>query len=689
MKISKQLKRISLILLGIMIALALCKVTYGADGSSLAGTGGIGQIVYKKIGGMDGVFTGGGYAIVGFITFGMQQFALMIFMALQALTWVITGIAGEGHAGAIGDVVFNRCELTSANFFPEVWIGDAPKYGAALGDIVSSIRTYYNVIRNLSIAILLFILIYVGIRMAISTTASDEAKYKKMLKDWAVSLVLVFMLHFIMIITFFINNSLVYALSGLDTGSGAGAWTGLRTAAAIPGYGWPDLIVYGAFVVGTLAFVLMYIKRTIVLGFLIVISPLITITYSIDKMGDGKSQALNAWLKEFIFTVIVQPFHCIIYLVFYDSIMRSVTGITSELDLGKMIFAVGSALFMLKAEGIIKKIFGVQPSSIGDALGTGAMALTMATSMFKGSGKKLNKNKGEIKSMDPSKNVKTTKNKGVPTDAAQQAATNAAAGAGAGAGTAAGAGASAGTGASQNVAGTANANMPSGISNAISNTGANAESQSKAAGFIKRKISNHISRHGGLKGATIDFLKEGARRGTTAAGFIAGATVGDFKTAASTATAATGIARNVSDDLEYRRAERVLEDNQRFYADAYEDFADEYRLRNGMDSTDEEIRAEIGRILETNGLGLEDWQQEIYDKADQLSTGAEIMGYDDGADYVLDTSRLAAEGVVKHSDNYVPKRNRRNSGNSNSNGNNNRYNYSGNNSNNNNNGQNA
>ena len=31
------------------------------------------------------------------------------------------------------------------------------------------------------------------------------------------------------------------------------------------------------------------------------ISPLISITYSIDKIGDGKSQALNTWLKEFIY----------------------------------------------------------------------------------------------------------------------------------------------------------------------------------------------------------------------------------------------------------------------------------------------------------------------------------------------------------------------------------------------------
>jgi hypothetical protein len=631
-----------------MIALTLFKVTYGADNPT---TGGIGVLVLGKMNGSDvlskGLTTTG--SIVSVLAYGIQLFALIIFAALRAITLVITGISAEGYAGTIGDVVFNRCGLTSANFFPEVWMGPTPQYGEALSTVITSIRTYYNVIRNLSIAILLFILIYVGIRMAISTTASDEAKYKKMLKDWAVSLILVFMLHFIMIITFFINNSLVYALSGLDSHVSGTQWLELAGSAAIPGIGWQDLIIYGAFTIGTIAFVLMYVKRTLVLGFLIVISPLITITYSIDKMGDGKSQALNAWLKEFIFTVIIQPFHCVIYLVFYDSIMSSVKGL-GELDLGKMIFAVGSALFMLKAEGIIKKIFGVQPSSIGDALGTGAMALTMATSMFKGSGKKLNKNKGEIKSMENGKDVKITKNKGVPTDVAStgnagqagQGSSNSNRNAGANAGQS---------------SGNANANMPGDISNALDNARADEAKTKREPTWLGRKIRNAVSRQGGLKG----IAASSARHAATTAGFIAGASVGDLKTAASTATAAAGVERNIENDLEYKHAERVLENNQRVYADSYEDFADEYRDRVNAEATDEEIRAEIGRIIETNGLGLEDWQRDIYDKADQLSTGAEIMGYSDGSDYVLDTSRLAAEGVVKHTKNYVPKKNRRNS----------------------------
>ena len=49
--------------------------------------------------------------------------------------------------------------------------------------IRKNIAIWYYALRNLAIGILLAILIYVGIRMAISTVASDEAKYKVIEKE--------------------------------------------------------------------------------------------------------------------------------------------------------------------------------------------------------------------------------------------------------------------------------------------------------------------------------------------------------------------------------------------------------------------------------------------------------------------------------------------------------------------------
>ena len=61
--------------------------------------------------------------------------------------------------------------------------------------------------------ILLAVLIYIGIKMAISTVASDQAQYKRMLKDWAVSFALLFLLNYIIMFTIEANNALVGMLS--------------------------------------------------------------------------------------------------------------------------------------------------------------------------------------------------------------------------------------------------------------------------------------------------------------------------------------------------------------------------------------------------------------------------------------------------------------------------------------------
>ena len=46
-------------------------------------------------------------------------------------------------------------------------------------------------------------------------------------------------------------------------------------------------------------------------GFLIMIAPLITVTYAIDKAGDGKAQAFSIWIKEFAVNVLIQPLHAL------------------------------------------------------------------------------------------------------------------------------------------------------------------------------------------------------------------------------------------------------------------------------------------------------------------------------------------------------------------------------------------
>jgi hypothetical protein len=68
-----------------------------------------------------------------------------------------------------------------------------------------------------------------------------------------------------------------------------------------------------------LKFFWLYMKRFFMTGFLIAVSPLITITYSLDKAGDGKAQAFQAWYRELTITAFIQPIHCVIYMVFNET----------------------------------------------------------------------------------------------------------------------------------------------------------------------------------------------------------------------------------------------------------------------------------------------------------------------------------------------------------------------------------
>ncbi len=209
--------------------------------------------------------------------------------------------------------------------------------------------------------------------MAISTVASDQARYKKMITDWLVSFALVFLLHYIIIIALNVNNGLVSIFKGImdnlpNSSNSISSYEKLASSLVKKSFigtasvTWAAAICYAILVGVTAAFLFSYIKRMLTVGFLIMIAPIITITYSIDRVGDGKAQALNTWLREFLLNVLIQPFHCLIYLVFanaavsliYSSGWSSVSG---------MILAIMCMLFIWPAEKIVKEIFGFKQSS--------------------------------------------------------------------------------------------------------------------------------------------------------------------------------------------------------------------------------------------------------------------------------------------------------------------------------------
>ena len=250
--------------------------------------------------------------------------------------------------------------------------------GNVILEIREQIALWYYVMRAIAIVILLVILIVVGIRMAVTTIASEKAIYKKALFDWATSLALIFLMHYIIKGVIWVNAALVDIFAGIAEDMDLdNILAAIRELAFDYDFtaGWGAVVVYIMITIQSLMFLISYVKRMLVLAFLIIISPLITITYSIDKMGDQKAQALNNWLKEFIFNVLIQPFHCVLYLAFVSIAMSA---LESYASIGAMLLAVLCIKFVWDGEKIVRKIFGFeQASSLAAAAASGAVLGSM------------------------------------------------------------------------------------------------------------------------------------------------------------------------------------------------------------------------------------------------------------------------------------------------------------------------
>ena len=128
------------------------------------------------------------------------------------------------------------------------------------------------------------------------------------------------------------------------------------------------VLILAGIIVYTLIFLIKYLKREFIIIFLILLGPISCITYPIDKIGDGKAQAYNRWLTEFIYQVLIQPFHLLIYVV----LIGSAADLASE----NALYAIACFAVMMPAEKFIKEMFGFR-DKLGSPLGafaSGALA---------------------------------------------------------------------------------------------------------------------------------------------------------------------------------------------------------------------------------------------------------------------------------------------------------------------------
>ena len=293
-------------------------------------------------------------------------------------------------------------------------------------DLSGAISRWYVGIRNIALVAMMIVLLYIGIRMLLSTLASDKAKYRQMLQDWFIGLMLLFLMHYIMafsvtlvqkltdivstgvdqnayavrfpvdengkMVKWFNDNDLSYMLydkdgnqlttdGTVDVNEGDVAFVSYPTNLLgklrlefqfdTGGFSYVGYVIcYLVLVFFTVYFTFVYLRRVLYMAFLTMIAPMVAMTYPIDKINDGSAQGFTKWFREYIFNLLIQPMHLLLYYIL----------ITSAFELAEenIVYSIVAIGFMIPAEKLLRSLFGFEKASTPSAMnGAAGAALVM------------------------------------------------------------------------------------------------------------------------------------------------------------------------------------------------------------------------------------------------------------------------------------------------------------------------
>lgn len=224
-------------------------------------------------------------------------------------------------------------------------------YESTASKLQNTIATWYNALKRVSVVGLLSVLVYVGIQIVLTSISGKEnSKYKKMLVDWLIAICLLFTLHYIMNATVVITEKISSVLNSGETDTLLNTLRNQIEKSETREEVVAEVIMYTVMTIFTVTFTFQYFKRVLYIGFFTVIAPLITLTYPLDKIKDSKAQAFSMWIKEYIFTALIQ----VIHLVIYYTLVGSALSLVKEFPL----YGVLAIAFINQGEKIIRKMFG-------------------------------------------------------------------------------------------------------------------------------------------------------------------------------------------------------------------------------------------------------------------------------------------------------------------------------------------
>lgn len=280
----------------------------------------------------------------------------------------------------IENIVYNKIPILDVNFF------NFESAGGAVVDedgiiyvLKENIAMWYYIFRIIAIIIMLMVLIYLGIKMAISTVAEKKAVYKEMLISWILGFVLLFTVHYMMYGIIYLNEVFIsWIIPISENGQEISLYETVRSMAYEPKSrtGMAGAIFYIVLIYYCLRFLLVYFKRYLTLAILALISPFVAVMYAISKINKkGKGgEVLGNWLRDFMYTTWLQSIHALIYTLFIQIVLD-----LTEISLTGMFIAFIFMHYMIKVDSVMRQIFGFSRGKSAGKLTTDPIMSQLAT----------------------------------------------------------------------------------------------------------------------------------------------------------------------------------------------------------------------------------------------------------------------------------------------------------------------
>lgn len=316
----------------------------------------------------------------------------------------------------IDKIVYNKAVLLNANFFNKSINPSSSNASSILREIITK---WYQYFRKIALVIILISLIGVGIRYFIQNPES-RVKARDVLKKVVIAIALVYFFPYVMRYAFDINEAIVkyiasnnfggnsitaavitqtsdltredlefrspnyISLAGLRVGAGSSEATQLylnkleyyrdsldvmRMMRAFAGVTlrFTYIVIWMILFVQTYVLAIMYLKRYLVIAFLIIVYPLVIVGYIVGGLFGKRQTAFNRWCSMYFTNVFTQTIHAIIYGAISGIIMGQVRGQLSNNGISKLnvILIIVATSFLFSGEKLLTRFWNLSIDDSG------------------------------------------------------------------------------------------------------------------------------------------------------------------------------------------------------------------------------------------------------------------------------------------------------------------------------------